>query len=427
MSVTPLERILKSVPSDQDLDRTLGLYLSVPFCRTKCHFCDWVTEIPVQRLRFNRAERSPYVAAVCEQMRHAGPLTRDCGYVPHVMYWGGGTPTRLETGELLAIWDALESSFDLSRLTQWSMETTPDCLNEEKIEALRNKGLNRLSVGVQSFNDDQLRLSGRGHDAATARKAIELIKRMNFPCFNIDLISGFPEESDESWLCTLRTTLELEPSHVSVYPYRPAEGTTMAGQIARGQYSTLDTGRMIASYEMAMELLIEASYSEYIHGYWIRRQEDRDMDAVYGYNLHGDKLGFGAGADSILAHHLLVNERSAYDAFLKDPTGFGIAIEFSLADPGVLAGQLGGALMTSGGIHFQRFERLTGLSFHEFRNTPFMVRWLDHLKRLGAEFIETEESLALDPAMIHKVYIRYVTASQTLRPLWKQPDLLVMS
>jgi|SoiMethySBSTD1v2_1073268.scaffolds.fasta_scaffold00123_24 coproporphyrinogen III oxidase-like Fe-S oxidoreductase len=425
MRRTPLAAILEGLEAAPALERTLGIYLSVPFCRTKCHFCDWVTEIPVQRLRFNRAERSPYVEAVCEQIRHAGPLTREFGYAPHVMYWGGGTPTRFETEELLAIWDALDSSFDLSRLTQWSMETTPDCLTEEKIDALRKKGLGRLSVGVQSFNDDHLRMSGRGHDVAMARKAIELIKRMDFPCFNIDLISGLPGESDESWLHTIRTTLELEPSHISIYPYRPAEDTTMARQIATGHHSTLDTGRMIAVYEIAMDLLTEASYSEYIHGYWIRREDDRDMDAVYGYNLHGDKLGLGAGADSVLARHLLVNERTAYDAFLKDPTGFGLAIKFSLADPGVLANQLGGALMTAGGINFRRFEALTGLSFDEFRNTPFMARWFDHLRRLGAEFVETEESVALDPAMIHKVYIRYVTAAQTLRPLWKQRDLLV--
>lgn len=422
-----LASILEPLRGQAPAERTLGLYLSVPFCRTKCHFCDWVTEIPVRRLRFEGTERSPYVAAVCEQMADAGPRTREVGYVPHVMYWGGGTPTRLETSELLALWQALDASFDLSHLTQWSMETTPDCLTEEKVDALREKGLNRLSVGVQSFNDDHLRLAGRGHDAAGARRALESIRRMDFPCFNIDLISGFPHESDESWRQTLLTTLELEPHHVSVYPYRPAEGTTMAAQIVTGRYPTLDTERTIATYEMAMELLSGAGYYEYIHGYWIRREQDRDMDAVYGYNLMGDKLGFGSGADSVLAHHLLVNERAQYEPYLANPTCFSLVRRFSLADPGVLATQLGGALMTTGGIHWRRFEALTGLSADEFRNTAFMVRWFEQLRQLGAEFIETADSIALDPAMIHKVYIRYVTATQILKPLWKQRDLLVES
>ena len=386
-SARSLESILSTLNGEPRTERTLGLYISVPFCRTKCHFCDWVTEVPVQRLRFNHDERTPYVTALCAQLTHAGPLLREAGYVPHVMYWGGGTPTRFETDELLAVWRALEASFDLSRVIQWSMETTPDCLTEEKIEALREKGLNRLSVGVQSFDDDHLRLAGRGHDAAGARRAIASLKRMDFPCFNIDLISGFPHESAESWRRTLLTTLELEPHHVSVYPYRPAEGTTMAAQIVTGRFRTLETDRMIATYETAMELLTEASYYEYIHGYWIRREQDRDMDAVYGYNLFGDKLGVGSGADSLLARHLLVNERAQYDAYLKNPTEFSLVRRFSLADPGVLATQLGGALMTTGGIHFRRFEALTGFSFAEFRRTPFMVRWLEDLRRLGAEFI----------------------------------------
>jgi oxygen-independent coproporphyrinogen-3 oxidase len=424
---TSLESILAGALGDARAERTLGLYLSVPFCRTKCHFCDWVTEVPVQRLRFGRAERSPYVEAVCRQIAHAGPLLREAGYVPHVMYWGGGTPTRLETGELLAIWDALAASFDLSRVIQWSMETTPDCLTEETVGALAERGLNRLSVGVQSFNDDHLRAAGRGHDVAGARRAIESIKRLDFPCFNIDLISGFPHEADESWRRTLLTTLELEPHHVSVYPYRPAEGTTMAGQIAAGRYPTLDTERMIATYEMAMELLSGAGYYEYIHGYWIRREQDRDMDAVYGYNLMGDKLGIGSGADSVLAHALLVNERASYDGYLNNPTAFSLVRRFSLTDPGVLVTQLGGALMTTGGIHFRRFEALTGLSFAEFRNTPFMVRWFEDLRRLGADPIVDDEHIALPAATIHKVYIRYVTATQVLKPLWKQRDLLVES
>jgi coproporphyrinogen III oxidase-like Fe-S oxidoreductase len=427
LNAVDLSTLYADAPIEQTQGRPLAIYLSVPFCKTKCHFCDWVAEVPAHTLRLERVGRKPYVTALCDQIRHAGPFLMARGYVPTVMYWGGGTPTRLEADELLTIWATLDASIDLSTVEQWSMETTPDLATPDRLEPLLKKGLVRLSIGLQSFDDEHLRIAGRSHNAAMARQAIEDVKRMGFPTFNIDLIAGFPQEGADCWRRTLETTLAFDPPHVSVYPYRPSEDTVMARQIASGHYGTLDTERQIEMYDITIELLQGAGYYEYIHGYWVRRDEDRDLDSVYGYGLGGDKLGLGSGADSLLGHHLVVNHRMKYDQYLKSPSVFDYAERFSLLNPSLLGTMLGGALMTKEGIHFGKFKALTGLDFEDFRVTPFAVRWLAHLESLGAAFIETAESIALYPELIHEVYIRYLTARQTLRPIWKQRDLLVQS
>ncbi len=420
MKSADLRTICAELPPPDGTLRPVSIYVSVPFCRTKCHFCDWVTDVPVRRLRLEHGGRAAYITALCDQIAHCGEWIARLGYTPKVMYWGGGTPTRLDPDELIAIRTAIELSFDLSSVDQWTVETTPDLATNERLEPLIERGLTRVSMGVQSFDDDHLRLAGRSHDSATACSAIERVKRMGVPTFNIDVIAGFPQESEQTWRRTVETAIAFDPPHVSVYPYRPTEGTVMADQLAAGHYEALDGERQIAAYDIAIDLLRAAGYHEYSHGYWVRRAIDRGADAMYVYAMRGDKLGLGSGADSLLAHHLVVNERVRYDDYLRAPRLFSYAERFSLRNPALFATILGGALMTDEGIHFERFQKLTGLSFHEARTTPFLTEWFRQLHAFGAEFIETAEGLRLPLETRHKVYIRYLTAQPILRPIWKR-------
>ena len=157
-------------------DQPLELYVNVPFCASKCHFCDWVTDIPVDRLRGDQTARSPYVAAVREQIRYYGPLLTRLGYQPHCMYWGGGTPTRLEPEEMRAIHEALEESFDLAGLVQWSMETTPNDLTAERLDTMRELGVNRVSVGCAVAGSGAAAPAGRAHNRDQALAAIDLLR-----------------------------------------------------------------------------------------------------------------------------------------------------------------------------------------------------------------------------------------------------------
>lgn len=391
-----------------DPNKDLALYVHVPFCASKCHFCDWVVDIPVARLRSGEPERSPYVAAVCEQVRFYGPLLTRMGYRPTVMYWGGGTPTRLNPEEMRAIATALHESFDLSELSQWSIETTPNDLDAERLDAARAMGVDRVSIGVQSFNPYQLRRSGRIHDGTHIVRAVELLRAAGIDNFNLDLILGFPGEELSAFASTLDAALALDPPHLTVYPYRATPKTVMAMQLERSVLDAHSQHGMIEGYESAGARLRAAGYHEYCHGYWVKDPAYEDLDGNYKYNLSGDRIGFGSGAESIIGHHLLWNENTKYTQYLSRPREFTLAEKFTLDKPDLLTASIGGALMTFDGIVFDRFERLTGLSFHELRHTPYLRRWLEVLGECGAHYLETDTSLRLHPDTIHSTYITHL-------------------
>ena len=405
----PRELILAIAEATKtDPHKTLALYVHIPFCSAKCHFCDWVVDVPVRRLRSGAHERQAYVQALCSQIRFYGPQLSHIGYRPQVMYWGGGTPTRLDPEEMAMIGDALDESFDLETLQQWSVETTPTDLTPEKLEAMQQIGVNRISIGVQSFNPDQLRLAGRSHSAEQAAAALTLIKQSGITNFNVDLIVGFPGEPLESLRATLLKALAFNPPHLSIYPYRATPATVMAMQLDRYGADALSYNQMVEAYEMAMALFREAGYYEYCHGYWVRDAAHEDQDGNYKYDLAGDKIGFGNGAESIIGHHLLWNKNIHYPQYMADPLRFSFCEPFSLTAPERFTASLGGALMTREGIDFARFQRLTGISFHEVRALPYIQRWFRYMENCGAIFHETEHHLYMDPKVIHTTYIAHL-------------------
>jgi coproporphyrinogen III oxidase-like Fe-S oxidoreductase len=389
-------------------ERPLALYLHIPFCAAKCHFCDWVVDVPVSRLRSPESGRRDYVSALRQQISRYGPLLTRMGYRPVCMYWGGGTPARLAEGEIRSVAAALDDAFDLSGLRQWSMETTPYDLTAGKLEAARAAGVDRISIGLQSFNPDQLRRSGRSHTPGQNASAVAMIRAAGFGNFNVDLICGFPGERLESLRDTLAQAIALDPPHISVYPYRATPKTVMAMQLERGIMEAFTPTVMIDAYELAMTVLGQAGYYEYCHGYWVRSPQHEDIDGNYKYDLTGDKIGFGSGAESIIGHHLLWNENGKYSEYLAHPSQFTFARRFSLLEPQYLTAPLGGALMTREGIVFERFSRLTGLSFHDLRQTAHVSRWLEMLADCGGRFVEDQVSLRLAPDSIHRAYINHL-------------------
>jgi coproporphyrinogen III oxidase-like Fe-S oxidoreductase len=386
----------------------LAIYVHIPFCASKCHFCDWVTDVPVARLRSGANARRGYVEALVQQIRCYGPLLTRMGYQPAVMYWGGGTPTRLAPEEMRLIGAALDDSFDLSELQQWSMETTPNDLAPDKLATMRSMGVDRVSVGAQSFNPYQLRRSGRAHTGEQTEHAVAMVRDAGITTFNIDLICGFPGEDEAAFLASLERALRLDPPHVSVYPYRATPATVMAMQLERSVLQAQGRSHVLGAYEAAMAVLRREGYHEYCHGYWVRRPEDEDKDGNHKYDLAGDKIGFGSGAESIIGHHLLWNENSKYAEYLERPRDFTFAHRFSLREPGRLTAPVGGALMTRQGVVYERFSQLTGLSFEDVRATAYFRDWFAVLEECGARFIETDSSLRMDPAVIHTAYINHL-------------------
>ena len=257
--------------------RPLALYVHIPFCASKCHFCDWVVDIPVRQLRQQAAEREPYIAAVRRQIEHYGPMLMQAGYVPQLLYWGGGTPGRLTPPEMRAINAALASSLDLSGLVEWTIETTPNDVTAEKLETLKEIGVTRISVGVQSFDPHQLRTAGRAHTPEVAHRALNMLRGHGFDNFNIDVIVGFPGEDLQRTLATIETTISFGPRHISSYPFRATANTVMTMQVQRKRVERPTLDGMIEADETSRSVLLDAGYHEYSHGYWVKDSHYEDL------------------------------------------------------------------------------------------------------------------------------------------------------
>ena len=395
-------------------NKDLLIYIHVPFCNSKCTFCDWVTAIPVAELRSGPSTRHEYAQALCQQIRFCGPRLMDMGYTPKLVYWGGGTPSKLEATETAQVIAALHDSFDLSRVEEHTVEISPESITSQKLETMRSLGVNRISMGVQSFDDAELRKAARSHSAVEAEAAARSIKDAGFSNFNLDMIVAFPDQTTEVLNRSIRKAIELEPTHLSVYIYRPDPDTVMAQQISRGYRKLVSLEQMVASEELAKAMLEEAGYSEYMLGYYAKEPEHRFKGEEYYFCFQGDYIGFGSGAGSSLGHHLLLNARGNLHGFLERPLAFDECHKFS---PGASLGEaLRQALLTNTGINFRNFRRLFGFDFSEIRNQPSFEADLDFFRRCGAVFEETTEHLLVTEETRHKAYIESYALSLSYAP-----------
>jgi oxygen-independent coproporphyrinogen-3 oxidase len=184
----------------------LGLYLHIPFCGSICSYCNF------NRGLFDADLKARYVAALEREIRQAG----DRGPVDTI-FLGGGTPSLLEPGEVAALVTACSQAFTLSRDVEITLEANPETVTVERLRAFRAAGINRISFGVQSFDDGELRRLGRAHTAARAAEAVTDARRGGFPNVSLDLMCWLPGQSAASWQRTLETAVGLAPDHLSLY------------------------------------------------------------------------------------------------------------------------------------------------------------------------------------------------------------------
>ncbi|HTN85876.1 MAG TPA: radical SAM protein [Microthrixaceae bacterium] len=303
------------------LTKPLLVYVNVPFCASKCHFCDWVTEIPTSQLRLGPADptREAFIAALCHQITSHGSWLTSRDYKPDILYWGGGTATILSCDEISQVGEALHATFDLSQLREATIEGSPETITPDKLIAFRNIGFRRVSLGIQSFNDDRLKMIGRAHDANTAIRALNMVKEAGFDDISIDLISGFPGQELQEFQDTLNITTGLPVNHVAVYAYRPTPGTIMVRRLRRGTAGSAELSVQKACYTHARQHLEGAGLHEYAFGHFGSPRCHSDM--AY-FRLEQDWVGFGSGATSLIDGEFLAFERGQLASYLAAPTRF---------------------------------------------------------------------------------------------------------
>ncbi len=274
----------------------VSLYLHIPFCQRKCPYCDFNTYAG-QEGRYQA-----FSDALSTDIERDGVI-RGHPHVPTV-FLGGGTPTVLATKHLEQIFSAIDRGFQIAPNAEISSEANPGTVDQRRFETLRRLGVNRLSMGVQSFNADELRFLGRIHNGREAIEAFELARKVGFDNINLDFMFGLPAQKPQTWAQTLEQALDLGPEHISLYGLTVEPDTPLAAWVARGQVSEPDPDLAADLYDIACERLADAGYHQYEISNWARGPIDEDGLPGYAcqHNLvywrNGPYLGFGPGAHS---------------------------------------------------------------------------------------------------------------------------------
>ena len=271
-------------------DTGISLYIHVPFCQTKCPYCDFNTYQGIEGLM------SPYLEALLAEI---GGWGRALGGPPvNTVFFGGGTPTYLPDGALGRIMEAIGQSFGIRGGAEITVEANPGDLTPAKAASLPSQGINRVSIGVQSLDNGLLNLLGRRHDADGALDAFRTVREAGLDNVNLDLIYGLPRQSLGKWQDTLARLASLEPAHVSLYALTVEEGTPLHRWVERGEVPQPDADLAADMYQSARELLGDKGYHHYEISNWSRPGLASQHNLAYWRNR--PYLGVGPGAHSCL-------------------------------------------------------------------------------------------------------------------------------
>ncbi|MBQ8880669.1 MAG: radical SAM family heme chaperone HemW [Oscillospiraceae bacterium] len=265
----------------------LGIYIHVPFCRSKCQYCDFYSVTTKEDKWFDG-----YQDAVCQHIREAGARAPD--YVVDTVYFGGGTPSFFGADGMIAILTAIRKSFKVSGSAEITFEANPDSVSDRLLRKLRSEGFNRVSLGIQCDDDEILKKIGRPHSYEQAVAAVKRIRKFRFKNLSLDLMYGLPGQTLEGWERTLKNVLKLQPEHISCYGLKVEEGTPLYDY--KEFCNLADDDTQAEMYLSAVEILKQHGYRQYEISNFCRKGNVSRHNLKY---WNGDPyLGFGPNASS---------------------------------------------------------------------------------------------------------------------------------
>jgi oxygen-independent coproporphyrinogen-3 oxidase len=271
-------------------ERRLSLYVHIPFCTAKCGYCDFNSYAGQESLIPAYAQALLHEAEMWSAVRQGGRA--------ETLFFGGGTPSLMPLAELERVLEGLRRHIGLTPDAEVTLEANPGTVDEPYLSRLREMGVNRLSLGVQSFRDDELAFLGRIHSAGEARSAYRAARSAGFGNVSLDLIFGLPGQTVHRWLESLEEAIRLEPEHLSLYALTVEEGTPLARDVALGRTPAPDPDLQAELYLRSAERLESAGYEQYEISNWARPGCRCRHNLTYWRN--GFWLGLGAGAHSHL-------------------------------------------------------------------------------------------------------------------------------
>ncbi len=278
---------------ENNSDRLAGIYVHIPFCQKKCSYCDFYS-LPIVTRNFGIIEE--YVNSMVREIELKASNYADTEI--KTVYLGGGTPSLLDHRQFSLILDSINNNFKLASDIEITLEANPATMEEKQLQSFLNAGLNRLSLGVQSFSDSELSLLGRSHDVGQIIDTLNLIGKLNIKNFNLDLIYGLPYQTVEQWLYNLEMAISFGPSHISTYLLQLDPKTPLGHKTIQGEVSMLDDETEWLMYNEAINFLERKAYKQYEISNFSKQNFESRHNIIY-WSAH-EYLGLGAGAVTFL-------------------------------------------------------------------------------------------------------------------------------
>ncbi|MBV9688893.1 MAG: radical SAM family heme chaperone HemW [Ktedonobacteraceae bacterium] len=298
------QALLEPTESIQHLLETASLYLHIPFCHTRCYYCDFNTYAGILPLR------EPYIRALLTEIALAGEMAQHAGGVwrrSRTIFFGGGTPSLLSVSQIARLLDACHNAFAVDEDAEITLEANPGTLSQQQLAGIRTAGINRLSMGAQSFDAALLKTLGRIHSPSDITQAVHWARAAGFTSLNLDFMFGLPDQTMQHWRETLNCALDLHPEHLSLYSLIIEEGTPFYTWAHEGRITAGDDDLCADMYEYADELLQSAGYINYEISNWALPGHHSRHNLTYWQNL--PYIGMGAGAYSSFGGQRFSNVR----------------------------------------------------------------------------------------------------------------------
>lgn len=287
---------------------TISLYIHIPFCHKKCHYCDFNSYAGLL------GWRTKYVRALIREIALVGAAARGLEGRPRrcrTIFFGGGTPSLLKAKEVAAILAAAHEAFAVDADAEITLEANPGTLEYGHLDALRATGVNRLSMGAQSFDPELLRWMGRIHSPAEIVTATQAARTAGFTNLNLDFIFALPDQTMQQWQDTLEQAIALAPDHLSLYSLIVEPTTPLFDWVEQGQITPASEDVAADMYEWASARMAQAGYAQYEISNWARNGQQCQHNLTYWRNL--PYIGVGAGAHSSFVGRRFSNVRPVED------------------------------------------------------------------------------------------------------------------
>jgi len=288
--------------------KKISLYLHIPFCVRKCGYCDFIS------FEYDSKEIDQYLNNLIKEIEYYGKH-----YLQkiHTIFIGGGTPSLLTGNQMKMLMTAVDKAFDLSECVEVSMESNPGTLNLENLLDYKDAGINRISMGVQTLNNDTLKSLDRIHDVQMVYDSVSAIKEAGLTNFNMDLMFGLPGQTLEQLESTVDKMIELDPTHISAYSLKYEEGTEFYKKLESGELEVFEDELDRDMYHLIIKKLGEAGYLQYEISNFSKAGYECQHNLVYWEKK--PYLGLGIGAHSYMAKKRFFNATTLndYDQLIK--------------------------------------------------------------------------------------------------------------